>query len=255
MANFKAKLAKAAKAWSNATKKKPDFGTELPDGTYHARIVKAEMGESQSKGRLQVAWQAVILKGEHKNEKANWWNGMETEDNMMYFQRDLVRLGKEVPEDPSEIEDVLKEIEKEKPTVRIAVKTNGEFTNIRIGKKLDSDEVGDEEEPTEDEAPAEEPAVEAEPEPEVEAEPEVEPEPEAEEVVEEVVEEVEEEPTVEVGMRVAFDLKGKEIVGSVTSIDTELQKVVVKSDQGPSFKLAPEKLRPAPKAKVTKKTK
>lgn len=276
--SFEKKLAKAKKLWGAAKQRKPDFDNVVPDGVYVAQLVRAELGESQSKGRLQVAWKAVIKSGEYKGENINWWSGIETEDNIMYFQRDLVRLGKEVPEDPEEVEEVLGELEKEKPTVRLKFVTKGEYQNVRILKALDVDEEIDgdeavEEEETDDETPEateeeateedeededEEEQSEAE-ETEDEEEEEDEEESEEDEEVEEEEdededEEVEEAPEVEVGARVMFSYKGKDIVGEVKKIDYKKEEVSIVSEKGKLYKgIKPDALSPAPKTKVTKK--
>lgn len=239
--SLKAQLAKAKTLWNKGLKLKPDFDNVVTDGVYVGKLAKASIGESESSGRLQVSWSAIISGGEFKGERVNWWSGLKTEQNFMYLQRDIARLGKDIPEDINDLEDILKEIEGEKPSIRFKVKTDGEFTNIRVLKKLNSEEGGDE--AVEEEAPSD-----VEPE-----EPEEEVVEETVEVVEEEAEEVEDGPVLEVGVRVAFDLKGKETVGEVVSVDEESVFSVVKTDEGKKFKIKVENLRPAPKVKVKKK--
>lgn len=268
------KLSKAAKEWKKARERKPDYDNVLSDGVYTAKLVKAELGESRSKGRLQVAFGAVIASGEYKGEKHNWWSGLETEDNMMYFQRDLARLGKEVPDDPTELEDVLGELEKEKPTIKVKLITKGEYQNTRILKLVGEDE---DEEVGVDEEEAEEPEEEEEEEEkeeesndedeekaeksddeddEEEAEEKDEKEDDSEEEEEDDSDEEEkseeEVPEVEVGSRVMFSKKGRDIVGTVKNIDYKNELVKIKTDEGEIHKVAPDVLSPAPKAKVKK---
>ncbi len=244
--SLKSNMGELKKLWAKGKEQKMEFDSSVPDGVYVGKINMAEFGESQNSGRPQVAWAAKISVGEFKGETVRWWSGLKTEQNMMFLQRDIARLGKEVPEGIEDLEDILKEIENEKPSIRFRVKTDGEFTNIRVLKKLssaDAEDADEEETEEEEEVAKEEPK-------------DVEPETEEEEVVEETEEEVveEEEPTLEVGLRAAFDLKGKEVVGEVTKIDKENETAVVKVDGGAgSFKVKYEKLRPAPKTKVKKK--
>lgn len=274
--SFEKKLAKAKTLWKKASDMKPDYDNVITDGTYTGKLVRAELGESQ-KGRLQVAWRLQVSSGEYKGENINWWSGLETENNIMYFQRDLVRLGKEAPEDPSDLEDVLKEVEKDKLTVRVQVKTSGEFQNVRILKAVDADESEDEvveeeaEEPeveaeaeaeeSEDEEKESEDSEEEAPEEEEESEAEEEEEPAKEDAEEEDAEpeeedeESEEAPEVEEGMRVQFSYKGKDIVGTVMKggIDYKKGTVKIKSDKGLVYKgISPDSLSPAPKVKVKK---
>lgn len=237
-----AQLKKAKSLWNKAKEMKPDFDNVVPDGVYVGKIVKSEVGESQSSGRLQVGFAAVITGGEYKGEKVYWYSGLKTEQNFKYLQRDIVRLGKEVPADINDLTDVLSELEKEKPAIRFKVKTDGEFQNVRILKALNADEAPEEDEDAEAEAETEEAPE------DVEAE-----EDEAEEEVEEEEEEEEDAPALEVGTRVAFDFKGEEFVGEVTGVMAEEEIAQIKSDQGKKYKIKIEKLRPAPKAKVKKK--
>src|ERR1044071_6133297 len=238
--SLKAQLAKAKTLWNKGLKMKPDFDNVVTDGVYVGKLTKASVGESESSGRLQVSWAAIISGGEFKGERVNWWSGLKTEQNFMYLQRDIARLGKEVPEDINDLEEILKEIEEEKPSIRFKVKTDGEFTNIRVLKKLSSDDSPEEE--TNGEVPEDTDVEET-----------------VEEVVEDVqeveeaeAEEAEETPILEVGVRVAFDLKGKETVGEVSSVDEESQFAIIKADDGKKYKTKVENLRPAPKAKIKK---
>jgi len=237
--SLNAQLAKAKSLWNKAKGMKPEFESPVADGVYVGRISMAELGESQSSGRLQVSWGVVISAGEFKGETVRWWSGLKTEQNFMYLQRDIARLGKEVPEGVNELEDILKEIEKEKPSIRFKVKTDGEFQNVRVLKMLSGADVPEDDDTNADPEPDAEPA-DPEPEPE-DAAPEPEPEPEPEE----------DAPTLDVGVRAAFDLAGKEVAGEVVKVtDTE---ATVKLDDGRRFKLKLEKLRPAAKTKVKKK--
>lgn len=247
--SLKAQLAKANKLWKDGLKMKPDFDSTVPDGTYVGRISKAQLGESESSGRLQVSWAAVISSGEYKGEKMPWWSGLKTEQNFMYLQRDIARLGFEVPNTIDGLADILEEIEKDKPSIRFRVKTDGEFTNIRILKKLDADEAPedeDEEEETEEE-------TDDAPEDVADEGAEAEEEDDEEEAEEAEEEEEDEEPTLDIGTRVAFDLKGKEVVGEVTKVAEDQSTATVRLDDDRKFKVKVESLRPAPKAKVKKK--
>lgn len=257
--SLKAQLTKAKKLWKNASKLKPEFDNVVTDGLYIGKLKKAVLGESESSGRLQVAWGAVITGGEFKGEMVNWWSGLKTEQNFMYLQRDIARFGKSIPEDISDLEDILEEIQNEKPTIRFKVKTDGDFLNVRVVKKLDSSETEDEETPEDEEAP-DDVEPEDEPEEKEEKDEDEEEDNDKEEDEDDDVEDLEEEdeddeetPVLEPGVRVAFDLKGKEVVGEVVKVTDEGEKVVVTVDGGGKYKIKVENLRPAPKAKVKKK--
>lgn len=266
--SFEKKLKKAQALWKKASEMKPDFDNVITDGVYTGKLVRAELGESQ-KGRLQVAWRVVVNSGEYKGENINWWSGLETENNIMYFRRDLVRLGKEAPEDPTELEEILEELENEKLTVRVQIKTNGEFQNVRILKLVDADEDDTEEEDAKDVGGSEDEDIEEsqdnseeekdnEEEESSEDDEDEEDEDESEEESEddESDDDSEEVPEVEEGMRVQFSHKGKDIVGVVMKggIDYKKGTVKIESDKGIVYKgISPDTLTAAPKTKVTKK--
>ncbi len=254
--SLKAQLQKHKALWNKAKEAKQEFDNVVTAGVYVGKLVKANLNTSESSGRLQVAFAAVISGGEFKGEKVNWWSGLKTEQNFMYLQRDLTRLGAEVPTDINDLEDILAEVEKEKPAIRFKVSIDGEFTNVRILKKLNADETPESEE--EDVTAEAEVPEDVEPEAE-EAAPtkgkkakKSEPE---EEIVEEETEEVVEdaEPTLEAGVRVAFDFQKEELVGEVVSVEQNGEKAIVQSDAGKKYKIKVENLRPAPKAKVKKR--
>lgn len=248
-----AQLKNAKALWDKAKKTKTDFDTVVTDGIYVGRLTKAQLGESQSTQRLQVAFKAVILSGEFKGENVSWWSGLKTEENFMYLQRDLARLGKEVPEDISDLDDTLRQLENEKPKLRFKVVHNGEYVNVRIVKALDTDvSEDDNDEEAEEEETGDEPEAEVEETDAEEADEEAEEEPEEEPEVEA---ETDESPDLDIGMRVVFSLKGKDVAGEVKKIDFKKEEALVKSDAGPSYKVKIEKLKPAPKTKVTKKKK
>jgi flagellar biosynthesis GTPase FlhF len=266
MSSLDSKLAKANKLWNAAKKKKPEYENVVPDGVYVGNLTRAEVGESQN-GRLQASFRVVISSGEYKGEHVNWWSGLATEDNVMYFQRDLARLGLEMPEDMNDLPDALSELEKEKKSIRIRVVTNGEYQNVRILKAVDveteepvddeseedeEDQEDQEEEQEEQEEEDEEEEDEKEEEKDEEEEDEDDEEDEEEEDEEEEEEEKEEAPEVEVGARVQFERKGKTLVGTVKKIDYEKELVKVKTDAGDVFKLSPDDISPAPATKVKK---
>lgn len=243
--SLKAQLEKARANWKKGKETSPDFGSPVPDGTYVGKLVKVELNESQSSGRLQAHFQAVISTGEYKGESINWYSGLKTDQNMMYFQRDIVRLGHDAPEDINDVEDILKEISKEKPSIRFKVVTDGEYTNVRLLKRLDTAEAPEEEETEEPEEPEAE-----EEEPETKKKEEI----EEEEVIEEE-EESDDDPEIDVavGLRVLISVSGKDQAGTITEINEREEKVVVKTDAGKKFRVGIDKLKPAPKTKVSKK--
>ena len=124
---------------------------EYDDGKYLARMVHAELGESNSSGRLQVDFQWKFISGEYKGKIKHDYQGVESEDNQSFCLRVFQKLGYETDEieGASDITGILKQLNKEKPKAKISLKTKGEFQNVFIIKAADSDE--DEEAESDDE--------------------------------------------------------------------------------------------------------
>lgn len=150
--DFKARLEAAQKNWKKAKIKaaKPsEYDSNVEDGRYNAKIVKCEVGEAQS-GRVQLVTTYQITQGESKGEKIRSYDGLETEDNLVFVGRFLAKLGYELPESIKEIIGIAKEIAKDQPSCRIRVKTNGEFQNVFLDKMVDAKDEEDSEEESEE---------------------------------------------------------------------------------------------------------
>ncbi len=258
---FAKKLTGLKKHWKEASKREPAKMAAVEDGIYEAKLSKCQLAESISSGRLQVAWGWVIAKGEGKGDQVNDYDGLETEDNFFYLQRKLAQLGKEIPEEITELEEVLKQLEKEKPLAKIRVKSKDGFTHVYInGLVEDSDDEEETETETEDETEEEE--TESDEEEETESEEEDEEEEETEEEEEETEEEEEDAVNVDIGDTVAFKLKdGTEHTGELLEVLEKEGKARVRSKKDKKvYKVAIEVLEaveeepaPAPaKAKVNK---
>lgn len=209
---MKKALEVARVSWGNASKRAvtEGFGSDVEDGRYVAQIVEAKLGMSKTSSRLQVAWKYKILDGEMKGKTKMDWDGADTEDNQMWLGRKLAKLGFEIPGDLEEVEGILKEIEKNKVSVRITVKTKGEFQKVYVDEVLSAEDL----EGLELEVAAA-PAAEVEPEAEGEA--------------------------LEVGAKVSFAFKGETLEGEVVEILESENKARVKTEKG-TFKLAPDAL-------------
>lgn len=215
---FLSKLKKAQKFVASAKEKanEQSYGaSEVEDGRYLARLTRAELCNSKSSGRLQVAWSYEIEEGEFKGEKVSNYDGCETEENLKYLFLTLSRFGIEAPDDLSEeLEEILKNIEKSKPICKIQIKTKGEYQNVYLQKVLNHSET--KKLSTEDSEYQEDENSESE---------------ESEESVE-----------IEVGSRVSATLKKGEVNGEVVEILEEENLVKVKGDDGKVYKVDPSKL-------------
>ena len=211
--SYKSKLSKLKKGWQEASKREPGKFATVEDGIYEAKLAVCKLSESISSGRLQVAWGYVIAKGENKGQQVRDYEGLESEDNLFYLQRKLAQLGADIPEDPAEIESVLKKLEKKGPLVKIRVNSKDGFTHVYIQGLSE----GDESEPdTDSEEEPKDP--DAEPEAEAEAEEESEAEPEAEE----------ETLSVDIGDVMEFSLKGQKYQGEILEFVDDDTKARIK---------------------------
>jgi hypothetical protein len=284
MVDFKKKLAAAGASWKSAKKRvsenRGSTFVDYDDGKYIAKLVKAELTESESSGRLQVDFSWRFEEEPYEGKIKHAYQGIETEDNMYYLGRDLERLGYELPDNLADLPETLEAITAEGMIARIALKSKGDFQNVYIQKVINQDEddsddeaideaaetPDDEAEETEEEATDEDEEVAAGEDEEEEEGGEEEADEEADE--EEADEEAEEDEAaededvveIEVGQRVqAETAKGRE-PGEIIEILEDLNKVRVKLDSGKVVRLDPEKIEieveaapPAPKAKTPPK--
>lgn len=223
------------KNWKKAMEKSGEstgFGSEVEDGRYLGKLVKAELGESQA-GRTQITYRWEILEGDYKGSTLSAYDGLVTEENLLWAIRRLQKFGYEMPEDidekGTELKDLLKELEKSGVICRVRVKTNGEFQNVYLDKVMGGEVETDDEDSEQEEVSADEAEDE-----DVEADEPEEEEQEEEEAEEEEAEEeeVEEEAsTVELkkGMNVVATIKGKKVPGTVLDILEDEGKVKVRT--------------------------
>ena len=137
---LKKKLQKAQNNWQGARERAKETSgfTEVPDGRYLAHLTNAQIGESRSSGRLQIQWTWTISDGEFEKDTKLDFDGLETEDNLVFLGRKLARFGYELPEDITAINDILEELIDKQPLARIRLKTKGEFQNVYVDKLMRS---------------------------------------------------------------------------------------------------------------------
>ena len=129
-------------------------GAALPDGEYEGVIEQVLLEESQN-GRLQCRWDLLVTSEECEGRQIRKYNGLETKDNLDWFKGDLECLDIEIPDDLSELGEVLAEAQG--LAIAFQVRSKDEFTNIDFIEVLEagaSDEEADE--PDEDEETEEE---------------------------------------------------------------------------------------------------
>lgn len=154
MASLAAKIKKAERAFGKARKRAKEEGMgNLPDAAYRGRIKEAKIGESGN-GRLQHILAIKISEGESKGEVVRKYSGMDTEDSIMYLQKDIGRLGHDGFDSMDDLEEINAELIG--LYIRFKLVTRGDFQNLYIDKLLGTDDDADADDPDEPEVPPEE---------------------------------------------------------------------------------------------------
>ena len=101
-----------------------------PDGEYEGVIKSAVVGLSKSEAkRLQCIWTMEVTAPEgFESRKQMKIAGLETEDNLCWFQGDLAVLGIDPPDDANDIADAVGQTEG--LPIAFRVRTKQEFTNV-----------------------------------------------------------------------------------------------------------------------------
>ena len=246
---LKNKLKKAQDNWQGAREKAKESSgfTEVPDGRYLAHLTNAQIGESRSSGRLQIQWTWTISDGEFEKDTKLDFDGLETEDNLVFLGRKLSRFGYELPEDITEISDILDELIEKQPLARIRLKTKGEFQNVYVDKLMRSVSSDDENSENESMVSEDEDLEESDDGSgdEVDDEPDDESDDESDG-------DSEEEP-VEIGMRVIATTRKGEEPGEIIEIIESEGKCRVKLDSGRTVRIGVDKLESEPIQEPPKK--
>lgn len=243
------------KAWEAGRKKFAegfDSDAEMPDGRYNGKIVKVDIVDAKDEQQLVFRVRVPEANDGAGGILSAWFN-LTNEERIVWTFRILEKLGYDPSQlDPKDLENVIAEIEKNQPEVRVRVKTQGQYTNISIDRVLSTSS----EESTPTDAPAEEEAVEEKPAPAAKKEaakpaaakttkaPEPEPAAEDEEVVEEAEPAAaEEEVEIKPGMKLKATIQGELVDVTIVEVHEAEQKVTVerKSDKK-KFKVAVSKL-------------
>lgn len=136
--SFKDKLKSGVLNWGSA-KKAAQEGTGFPEfdpGRYNVQLSKAEIKESK-KGSLMCQWTLNFLDGKYQGKSIMKFSMLESDQNLEFFAKDIMRLEWEFPDDPDQIEETLEEIVKADLVVQIEIVKNGDYTNIYFQKVLE----------------------------------------------------------------------------------------------------------------------
>lgn len=138
---LKAKAGAWDKAKARANDKQGDW-ENLPDGKYIAQLAGAEINNSQGESqRLQVKMEYVVKEGEQQGNSIFKYLGLDKEESLDWMAKELVRLGVDASQlSIEELPDVLEKLLVNKPTVRLKLRTKGEYQNCYIEKLVDSED-------------------------------------------------------------------------------------------------------------------
>lgn len=152
---FEGRLGKMQDNW--ATSREEGFGG-FPDGLFKFQLQNAEIVESMSSEKLQVHREHLCLEGEEAGNVLHDYLQLETEWGPRFTMQWIEQMGREIPDDMTDLEEVVAEIAEAAPIYMGRVKNKDGFSNLRITRLLqgeaEKEEVEAEEaEPEEDNHP------------------------------------------------------------------------------------------------------
>jgi len=111
----------------------PAEDEDIPDGKYDAVVDKVEFVRSQSSGNPMLKWTLRVIDPDYEGRKLWRNNVIVTDENVKWLKRDLVKCGlvlEKVSDLPARLGELL--------DVKLVItkKTNGEFVNVYINRRL-----------------------------------------------------------------------------------------------------------------------
>ena len=138
MSEFKKRLGKMQGNWDAGKEKAAEFG-DIPDGLYKMQLQDAEIVESQSSEKLQIHVEHLVLEGEQAGQVYHDYLQLETEWGPVFIAQFIEKLGREVPDNIDEMEEVISEIAEGAPIYMGKLKTKDDYQNLRITKLLEGE--------------------------------------------------------------------------------------------------------------------
>ncbi len=132
---FKNRLNAMQKTWDTNRDPQPS----IPAGRYTMQLQNAELSEN-SNGKLQIHTENLVIDGEYSGEVAHDFLQLENEIGMQFTARWIEAMGYDVPDDMSEIEEIVASIAEAAPTFQGKVKVSKGFTNVQVLEILDPGE-------------------------------------------------------------------------------------------------------------------
>jgi len=141
---FEKRLGKMAETWSNSREEKGGFNEAFEDGVHTFQLQRLALQESGSSGQLMAVAEHYCCEGEQAGEVyVQFFNLEKTNDEgkvwgQVFLAQLIEKLGYETPEDVSNLEETLAEIEEAAPKYTARVRTNKQgYKNITIVQVLE----------------------------------------------------------------------------------------------------------------------
>lgn len=158
MDQFEQRLGQMQKAYEDSKAQQEALfgGVAVDPGVYEARLTKA-VGKISKKGHAMIQRTHVITStGDFEGIPVTDFMQVETDNGLAFIRRWIELCGKTAPAKAAGLKKVLEELTSEKPTVRIEVTRDGDYTNVSVIELVGAESAS--EAPAE-EAPAEEQEV------------------------------------------------------------------------------------------------
>lgn len=212
------KLKALNKSWKEAAKREPAGFSDLEPAVYLMGI-QGELGEFGPQKKLAIRWSYIVQEGEAAGAVQSDFDNMETEENLFWIQSKLAKLGYELPEDITDLPEILEEISNEIPVARCKVVEKDGFTHVYVNKVVEESGGQTREDILGEEKPSEKPKGKGKKKTEAEPEPETKSRGRKKKAAETV--------EFEVGDKVKFTEEGEKFTGTISEINDDTADVEV----------------------------
>lgn len=108
-----------------------------PEGSFQCKITKAELGRSNSSGRMQIHYELEVLTGNSAGAKLQKYDGLGTPKQASMTQQQLTRIGVDLAgigmsKLPAVLSTLIDRV------IAVTGKKNGDFYNIYFNKAVDT---------------------------------------------------------------------------------------------------------------------
>ena len=133
--NFKARLKKMKKGYTEQKQTAKDMFTKVPAGVYVGTLISAVVKESSS-GNLMIARKHLITEGDETGTTVSDNKMLENDLGFAFVIGWIELCGYEAPDNPEDIEGVLSAMVEEELSVKFLAKHSGNFINAQVQELL-----------------------------------------------------------------------------------------------------------------------